>query len=64
MPGTDEIARSVQRVVIQLNDAIGDLQGGTDLTGAIAELLRITLEHDNRIGVLEARIRYLEQNQQ
>jgi hypothetical protein len=64
MAGTDEIDRNVQRLVIQLNDALGDLQGGTDITGAIGELLRITLDHDNRIGVLEARIRQLEQNQQ
>ena len=61
MPGTDEIDRNVQRVVVQLNDAIGDLQGGSDLTGAIGELLRITLEHDSRINALEARIRQLEQ---
>jgi len=64
MAGTDDIDRNVQRLVIQLNDALGDLQGGTDIVGAIGELLRITLEHDNRIGVLEARIQQLEQNQQ
>jgi hypothetical protein len=63
MPGPEEIDRNVQRVVIQLNDAIGDMAGGTDLTGAIGELLKITLRHDTRITELESRVRELEQNQ-
>lgn len=62
MTATDEIERNVQRVVNQLNEAVGNIAGGGDLVGAIGELLRVVLKHDARIGELESRIRQLEQN--
>jgi hypothetical protein len=61
MPTSAEIERNVEQVVDQLQSALGHLQGSDVLTGAIGELLKITLQHETRIGELEARLRYYEQ---